>query len=68
MVTMEFVLIISGLLYSKFYADFGELWCYFCLFLFALFECLPWLPSQLSITSVLVEYHLKKLSPNANPK
>ena len=33
-----------------YFMDFVELWYYFCL----LFVCFPWLPSQLSSTSVLV--------------
>ena len=55
--TVTFLLLLRfeyfGLLWL-FCADLGKFWCYFCLFWFALFDGFPWLPSQLSSTSVLV--------------
>ena len=47
-------MVIFRLLCNKFCVDLGVLWCPFCLFWVTLFESLPWLPSQLSSTSVLV--------------
>ena len=58
LVTLFFFRVTFWLLWTIFCGELGVLWCYFFLFWFALFEYIPWLPSQLSSTSVLFFCHV----------